>query len=62
MTDSNKPATGKKTYEKPRLRRMELRADEVLVTGCKTPGGRGETITGINCGFGMGPPCRGNGS
>ena len=63
MTDSNKPSTGKKPYEKPRLRCLELRADEVLAAGCKTPGGLGPTLSGISCGIGVpGASCRGNGS
>jgi hypothetical protein len=29
----------KRTYEKPRLRTIELAAEEVLAAGCKTIGG-----------------------
>ena len=29
----------KKTYEKPKLRTIELAAEEVLAAGCKTVGG-----------------------
>ena len=35
--ESNK--TGKHPYEKPRLRTIELVADEVLAVGCKVKGG-----------------------
>ena len=47
MKDSQQDNNKKKKYEKPRLRRMELRADEVLAVGCKTPMGGGPA--GPNC-------------
>jgi len=39
----------KKPYEKPRLRIIELAAEEVLAIGCKT--------TGASSGVGGGPTC-----
>lgn len=45
-----KVKTSRKKYCKPRLRIIELTADEVLATGCKTNGGR--VWPGIpNCGI-----------
>jgi hypothetical protein len=32
-----KKQPAKRAYQKPRLRVIELKADEVLSTGCKTP-------------------------
>ena len=43
----------KEKYEKPRLRVIELKADEVLAAGCKLSGGGGgplpPTCTGTSC-------------
>lgn len=47
----NKSKKIKKPYEKPRLRAIELAADEVLGVGCKTNQG------GFNVG---GSPCMAN--
>lgn len=46
--ESNK--TGKHPYEKPRLRTIELVADEVLAVGCKVKGGQqGFNNPGATC-------------
>ena len=43
----------KEKYEKPQLRVIELKADEVLAVGCKLSGGPGgpilPTCTGSGC-------------
>jgi hypothetical protein len=50
-TDQKNKNIGKKPYEKPRLRIIELAAEEVLSAGCKLAGG----------GFAFGvTPCMGN--
>lgn len=38
MEDNNKKGKNRRTYEKPRLRTIELAAEEVLAVGCKTQG------------------------
>jgi hypothetical protein len=53
---------GKKPYEKPRLRLIELAAEEVMVVGCKQllgAGGSGDPTTCIQGALG---PCQGSGS
>ena len=40
---------GKQLYEKPRLRVIELAADEVLVIGCKTFSGGGAQPPAVPC-------------
>ena len=40
----------KQTYEKPRLRTIELTAEETLAVGCKTAPGRPGQGTPIGCG------------
>ena len=37
MKFGEKKKKSRKPYEKPRLRTIELAAEEVLATGCKTP-------------------------
>ena len=44
MPASSKKNTGKKPYQKPKLRTIELVADEVLAVGCKVQNG----VAGIN--------------
>ncbi len=39
MKDGKNQEEKKKTYEKPRLRIIELAAEEVLAAGCKLTGG-----------------------
>ena len=39
MSDHNDNKSGKKPYNKPLLRTIELVADEVLAVGCKATGG-----------------------
>ncbi len=39
MTDDSKKNPAKKPYRKPRLRTIELVADEVLAVGCKVQNG-----------------------
>ena len=42
--------TSKQPYEKPRLRTIELVADEVLAVGCKVRGGQsGFRNRGVSC-------------
>jgi hypothetical protein len=41
----------KRAYEKPRLRVIELRADEVLATGCKFVGGGNALGGNPSCGI-----------
>jgi hypothetical protein len=36
MKEKDKRENGKQAYEKPRLRSIELAAEEVLAVGCKT--------------------------
>lgn len=48
---AEKQTSGKKTYERPQLRKVSLAADEVLGVGCKTTQG------GFNVG---GTPCMAN--
>ena len=40
---------GKAPYEKPRLRVIELAAEEVLGTSCKSQAGPGQTQAGNGC-------------
>ena len=44
MPEDNKKKPGKKPYQKPKLRTIELVADEVLAVGCKVQSG----TTGVN--------------
>ena len=37
-------------YEKPRLRTIELAAEEVLATGCKIEGTAMENVMAVECG------------
>ena len=39
QSDQKKGEKGKRVYEKPRLRTIELAAEEVLGVGCKLAGG-----------------------
>ena len=61
MNDTDEKATAKRAYEKPLLRKLALRADEVLVAGCKTASGGAGPISGA-CTTGGAPggagPCR----
>ena len=50
MSKDKQQQKNKKPYEKPKLRRMSLRADEVLAVGCKTAlNGGGSGLLGGNC-------------
>jgi len=42
----------KQAYEKPRLRTIELAAEEVLGIGCKISGSATINVGQINCGIG----------
>jgi|CXWL01.1.fsa_nt_gi hypothetical protein len=51
-TAANPPLEPRRTYEPPRLRRISLRADEVLSVGCKLgsgPGPFGATCDAVPC-------------
>ncbi len=50
MKEDSRQKPGRKTYEKPRLRTIELAAEEVLAVGCKT------ISSGIAPGA-VSPPC-----
>jgi hypothetical protein len=51
MSDNTeKSLTGKNKYQKPELKVIELAADEVLVTGCKTYGGA-NAVGDLDCGI-----------
>ena len=59
MPDSKKPRK-KRAYQKPKLIRVGLTADEVMVTGCKNlPSGSGPS--GAGCGL-SGTACFDSGS
>lgn len=45
---SPRPTGGKRAYEKPQLRAINLAAEEVLAVGCKLDGGPGGPI-GASC-------------
>jgi hypothetical protein len=47
--DTENPQPSKAPYDPPRLRTIELAADEVLATGCKTAGGGGTVPGPIPC-------------
>ena len=49
MKDKKAPYKQKNSYSKPQLRRIELKADEILAVGCKSSSG------GFN--LGSAPPC-----
>ena len=52
MKSEQKKKKTRKPYEKPRLRTIELAADEVLATGCKTLAGP-TNVGGLEqCGIG----------
>jgi len=57
MSDKDQPSIGRaspqsrKPYEKPVVRRFSLKAEEVLVDGCKTISG-GVGFTGPGCAYG----------
>jgi hypothetical protein len=46
----NKEETPRQPYEKPKLRRIELAADEVLSVGCKTANFDPNGVAGNGCG------------
>jgi hypothetical protein len=48
MKDGKNQEEKKKTYEKPRLRIIELAAEEVLASGCKLTSG-GSAFNAIPC-------------
>lgn len=49
MKSNNQKRTQKRVYEKPLLRKLTLRADEVLVKSCKnTPPAAGPSGVGCN--------------
>lgn len=54
MDDDNKNKKSRQKYEKPRLRKIELAAEEVMAVGCKgtpgaAPGAPGPTCMVRNC-------------
>jgi len=50
VKSDSKKVREKKTYEKPRLRTIELAAEEVLAVGCKTaPGAPSSALPGATC-------------
>jgi len=66
MDNKDEKTATKRAYQKPQLRKLALRADEVLVAGCKTPTGGAGPIAGTcltgGPGGGGGGPCRQPGS
>ncbi|OGW55346.1 MAG: hypothetical protein A2Y81_00825 [Nitrospirae bacterium RBG_13_43_8] len=54
MKSDSKKVKEKKAYEKPRLRTIELAAEEVLAVGCKiAPGAPSNGISGGTCTDGL---------
>lgn len=53
MESDNKKAKDKLTYEKPRLRVIELAAEEVLAVGCKTSLTDPSGVAGNGCTSGI---------
>lgn len=53
MESKQEKKKARKLYEKPRLRTIELAADEVLATGCKTIDGT-MNVGQPFCGLGVG--------
>ncbi len=54
--DREKTRLSRREYDKPRLRTIELAADEVLAIGCKTstgpgtsPGNPASCVVGVTC-------------
>ena len=47
---SYKKEKNKQAYEKPRLRTIELAAEEILALGCKVAPGQAGKDTAIGCG------------
>jgi hypothetical protein len=45
----------KKVYEKPKVRKVNLKADEAVLTACKGPGFSGPPIGNQNCKIGPNP-------
>jgi hypothetical protein len=58
--DREKARIAKREYDKPRLRTIELSADEVLAIGCKTASSPGPEPGGATCAIGT--SCAGPGS
>jgi len=58
MNNKDEKTATKRAYEKPQLRKLALRADEVLVAGCKTPQGAGPISGSCVKGGAGGGPCR----
>ncbi len=61
MTERKEVGTGGRNYSKPLLMVIELKAEEVMGTGCKIEGG---SIPNYNqpAGCGTGVPCSAHGS
>ncbi len=51
--DREKTGLSRREYDKPRLRTIELAADEVLAIGCKTSTSPGPKPGGATCTIGM---------
>ena len=51
---------GRRVYQAPQLARVSLKAEEVLVNGCKMSGGPLNALDNDNCGIGVG--CNATGS
>ena len=60
MKSDEKVKKTKQPYEKPRLRTIELAAEEVLATGCKVAGSGTFNVGAVECGIGNN--CSQNGS
>ncbi len=52
-------AEKKRLYEKPELRVIEMKEDEVMAVGCKMPAGQ-QNVTFPSCGFAQGCNQRGS--
>ena len=62
MVSNQKKTKNKRPYEKPRLRTIELVADQVLGVGCKTYlGGLVSNVGDVYCGY-PSNPCVADGS
>jgi hypothetical protein len=53
MELDNKKEKSKQAYEKPRLRTIELSAEEVMAIGCKTSFGDPAGVAGNGCTTGV---------
>jgi hypothetical protein len=60
MESKEEKGLAKRAYEKPKLRTIELVAEEVLAIGCKINGSADVNVGQPSCGIGV--PCNQNGS